>query len=58
MLQMRSALGRVCGRIETAAKWILAIPPFGIGYSAGFLVRCVRLTWAAIVEGFTRGNAL
>lgn len=36
----------------------LAAPFIAVGYTAGFVVKVLRLAWAAIVEGYRRGSKL
>ena len=51
---MKQALRKAGG----AVKQFLLLIPFGLGWLAGFIILGVRLTWAAIVEGFLSGNRL
>ncbi len=44
--------------MKTVLLNILLATPVGLGWLVGFIVRACRVTWAAVVEGFMRGNKL
>ncbi len=43
--------------LQFISRALLSIP-LALGWVAGFCARCVRLTWAAVQEGFQLGNGL
>ena len=55
---MMKHLKRFIALLAKAAGYLLAIPPYTLGWLAGLVVKTVRLGWAAVQEGFRDGGKI